>query len=620
MKSTVPRWIVALAFVSGLAWSGYLAQRHLAGTASVLDRFETVLLDLRIVLTGERKAPENVTIVAIDDQTVSIVGKYPLTRSQLAELVGKIKAAGAQALAIDILLFGASDSVGDAALAKQFEALPVVIAAAGHSGNMSSSASFVPTVASILPPTPEIADAAEVGLANVVTDTGGTPRHIPLLFLTDAGLQPSFSLKALELYSNKTPIITESGLRTGNRDQVLDAGWHLALNYYGPGGTIRTVSAERLLTDKAPDLTGQIVVLGVTATGVGDRFGTPFDPVLPGAEVQATGIANLLDGTALARNDIIRLADGTAAIAITVLGLVAVAFLPLAPASVFYIFLLACWLLAGFLLFGQSQWLNGALPFAASLPPVVGLLVTRQIFDRFHSRRLMQAQRALSRFQSPRLADRIAEDPDFLAHPREQDAAMLFIDLSGYTGLSEQLGPVRTRDFLKTFHTIVVDVADKTGGVVLDFMGDGAMLGFGVPDASQTDPVNAVRCAFQLESTISGWLGNSNAAAHISAVRVGAHFGKVVLSRLGHDRQQQITTTGDCVNVASRLLEIAKDHDASIAFSVDLLDAVASRSGNKMPTPRLETVSVRGRQQDLQVALWRPGEFPAVPVRVSGYS
>ncbi|MET1412906.1 adenylate/guanylate cyclase domain-containing protein [Roseibium sp. HPY-6] len=620
MKSTVPRWIVALAFVSGLAWSGYLAQRHLAGTASVLDRFETVLLDLRIILTGERKAPKNVTIVAIDDQTVSIVGKYPLTRSQLAELVGKIEAAGAQALAIDILLFGASDSAGDAALAKQFKALPVVIAAAGHSGNMSSSASFVPTVASILPPTPEIADAAEVGLANVVTDTGGTPRHIPLLFLTDAGLQPSFSLKALELYSNKTPIITESGLRTGNRDQVLDAGWHLALNYYGPGGTIRTVSAERLLTDKAPDLTGQIVVLGVTATGVGDRFGTPFDPVLPGAEVQATGIANLLDGTALARNDIIRLADGTAAIAITVLGLVAVAFLPLAPASVFYIFLLACWLLAGFLLFGQSQWLNGALPFAASLPPVVGLLVTRQIFDRFHSRRLMQAQTALSRFQSPRLADRIAEDPDFLAHPREQDAAMLFIDLSGYTGLSEQLGPVKTRDFLKTFHTIVVDVADKTGGAVLDFMGDGAMLGFGVPDASQTDPVNAVRCAFQLESTISGWLGNSNAATHISAVRVGAHFGKVVLSRLGHDRQQQITTTGDCVNVASRLLEIAKGHDASIAFSVDLLDAVASRSGNRMPTPRLETVSIRGRQQDLQVALWRTGEFPAVPVRVSGYS
>lgn len=611
MKSSLPGWITAIALFLGLAWTGFLVKEHLDGRASLVDRFETVLLDLRIVATGERPTPEEITIVAIDDRTVDLAGQYPLSREQLADLVKKIKEAGANTLAVDILLSGGQDSSSVLPLAQSIGTLPSVVAAAGHVDETRSSVNAVPVISSVLLPASEIGNAASIGLANIVTDSGGTPRHIPLLFLTEAGLQPSFSLKAIELYTNETPVVTETGIRLGEATRELDIGWHLALNYYGPRGALRTVSAERLLKDEVTDLANQIVVLGVSATGVGDRFGTPFDPILPGVEVQATGIANLIDGSSLIRSDDTRLADAVAAFAVMILGLAAVAFLPLAPASIIFLSLLAGWIGLTFFFFGQGQWLNGALPFAASLPPVVALIITRQLFDRFQSNRLKQAQEALSRFQSPLLAQRIAEDPKFLLEPREQNAAMLFVDLSGYTGLSEKLGPARTRDFLKTFHTVVVDIASKTDGVVLDFMGDGAMLGFGVPDPTKYDPGNAARCAFLLHSGINAWLTETRMNRLVRSVRVGAHFGPVVLSRLGHDQQQQITTTGDCVNVASRLLEVAKDHEASVVISAELLNAAAAASHEDIIPPRSETVSIRGRRQSLQVGLWRPGECPA---------
>lgn len=615
MKPTLPAWIVVVALFGGLVWSASLARVHLTGAASVLDRFETVLLDLRIALLGHRAPPSNIAIVAIDDRTVASIGRYPLPRERMATLVDRIRTAGARVLAVDVLLASESNE-DDMLLANALGTIPTVIAGAGRIGDALPDAGFVPTVESILAPAPKARKSAFVGLANMVTDAGGTPRHVPLLFLTAGGLQPALSLRAVSLFLDETPRVTESGLRYAQRIQPLDFGWHLPLNYYGPEGTIPTVSAIRLLQDDpdpAVDLDDRLVVLGVTATAIGERFGTPFDPVMPGVEVQATAIANLMEGSPLVRNASTRLLDATIAVTITLLGLVAVARIPLASACVIFLLLVTGWLVTITILLGHGVWLNGALPLAAGLPPVGGLILARQAADRFQARGLLRAREALSRFQSPLLAKRIAEDPTFLSTPREQQAAILFVDLSGYTGLSEKLGAAKTRDFLKDFHTILVDAASAENGIVLDFMGDGAFFGFGIPETGAMDPVRAYRCAFALEKTVTAWLEDSETRADISRIRVGGHIGPVVLSRLGHDSQQQIAATGDCVNVASRLLEVAKDHHASIALSCQLIDAVEDRMKFRTSSPRLETVAIRGRREPLRVGLWNSCDTAKVP-------
>ena len=88
-------------------------------------------------------------------------------------------------------------------------------------------------------------------------------------------------------------------------------------------------------------------------------------------------------------------------------------------------------------------------------------------------------------------------------------------------------------------------------------------------------------------------------------MRAGAHGGAVMLSRLGHDRHQQITISGDCVNVASRLMEVAKADGAWLCVSADLWDqAQGERAVRPDPAAR-RPVEIRGRRQPLDVALWR---------------
>jgi adenylate cyclase len=87
-------------------------------------------------------------------------------------------------------------------------------------------------------------------------------------------------------------------------------------------------------------------------------------------------------------------------------------------------------------------------------------------------------------------------------------------------------------------------------------------------------------------------------------VRVGAHYGPVVVSRLGADTHQHITATGDSVNVASRLLEVARQEGALAALSADLLRAAGDPPVAGIGPER--EVAIRGRSRPLRVRLWAP--------------
>ncbi|NBN64929.1 CHASE2 domain-containing protein [Pannonibacter tanglangensis] len=625
MRLQLPPWLALAALLAGGAWAAWLGAGHLSGAASLLDRAEAGLLDLRVLAHGPRPAPDDVMIVAIDDATVAAAGRYPLDRSQLADVVDGLRSAGAAAVAVDMLLVDATTAEADARLARSLAAMPAVIAAAGRFATDRPAVVGVPRTVGELRPLPLLGQSASVGLVNVATDAGGTPRHVPLVFLTGAGPAPSLVLRGTGLARGEDPAITPEGLRIGATLQPLDLGWHLPLRYYGPGGTIRTVSAASFLRSESmpasasaarpPDtddgaVRGKLVLLGVTATAVGDRFSTPFDQVLPGVEVLATGVANLLDGAVLRRDQTVRMVDAAAAVGLGLAGVAAFALCPPAVASVISLVLVAGWLAVVVLAYGAGLWLAAALPVVASLPPVAAVALARQILDRHRMRRLTAAGEALGRLQAPALARRIAEDPAFLAEPVEREAAILFIDLAGYTGLSERLGPARTRAVLKTFHTLVVDLSGQHGGVVLNFMGDGAMIGFGIPDPRAEDAANACRCAFALTRGVADWVAQSGLSEETNSVRIGLHRGPVILSRLGHDNQEQITVTGDCVNVASRLMEVGKGFGSAITVSCEVLRAARPHLPRPLAPPREETVPIRGRQESLTVGLWTMAEVP----------
>jgi adenylate cyclase len=596
---------VALVAVAGL-WALWLSWNHLVGERTPLDRAEALFADARLLIAGRRTPPHDVVIVAIDDATVANERGYPIPRSTLARLIRTIAEAKPRAIAVDLLLVDETAPEADAALATALKMSPSVIAAAGQFDQPAGTNPFgIPRTSGVLWPAKPFEGAAKIGLANIATEASGGPRHLPLLFQTDRGLQPSFALRGAALNAGD-PGFSIGKVRIAGAPLALDLGYHLPLRFYGPRGTFETISASDLLSGPASTLALQdrIVVIGVTATGVGDTFATPFDPILPGVEVLATGIAQLSGGDSLVRDTAVRKVDAAATLLFTMGAALIILLVPVSAGLALVAGALGLWLVATVILFGQGYWLSAALPLAGAIPSVAAATVLRQILDRRHSEALARAAAALGQFQSPVLADRIARNPDFLREPVNQTAAILFVDLSGFTRLSEQLGLSRTREFLTQFHTLVANKAVAHGGLVTSFMGDGAMIAFGVPDSQADDASRAFDTAWELVKDIRAWIDQSGMSSRVRGMRLGAHLGPVVVSRLGPEMHQHITATGDTVNVASRLMEVAKQHNATLAVTMEFFTAVGDAGARRRKPDDIRNVEIRGRQEHATVALW----------------
>ena len=607
----------ALAATLALAWSGMLALRHVEGRASFLDRIEAPLLDLRFALTGTRPAPPDILVVAVDDEAVREAGAYPLPRSAIARITQAVHGLGASAIGVDILFVDSGAEAEDAALAAALSETGAVIAAAGTFGTgseVAESGPAIPYADRILWPNERFRQAASVGTVNIAADQGGTPRHAPLVVNGPEGALLSFPLRLASRAAGQSPSLEPDRVRIGQASVPTDLGWSIPLRFYGPRGTIRTIGAASLMrgTARRADVEGRVVLIGATALGSGDTFATPFDPVLPGVEVLATATAHLRHADGLVRDPRIRKLDAGAAVAMAGLTALGLALLPLGAGLVVAALAGMAWLGAAYLAFGARIWLNAVLPFAAMAPGIAFGLLGRQALDRMQTRRLIRSEEAMRRFQAPALSARIASDPGYLARPVSQPASVVFVDLSGFTGASERLGPERTRDMLKDFHAVLCEAAEGRGGVVMNFMGDGAMVLFGVPEPAADDAERALLTAEGIVEAIRAWLASrrGDLGADVG-VRVGAHHGPVVLSRLGSAAHEQITATGDSVNVASRLMEVGKQLGAALVVSEDLIEAAG------FPLPFLRRiegrrqVAIRGRIQPLGIAYRWAGPVPA---------
>ena len=139
----------------------------------------------------------------------------------------------------------------------------------------------------------------------------------------------------------------------------------------------------------------------------------------------------------------------------------------------------------------------------------------------------------------------------------------------------------------------------------MSFMGDGAMIAFGVLEAQADDASRAFDTAWSLIEDLRAWIDQTSTSGRVRGVRLGGHFGPVVVSRLGHEAHQHITATrADTVNVASRLIEVAKQHGATLALSTEFFEAVGEARARRRQPEVIRDVEIRGRLQHVNVALW----------------
>ncbi|WP_136621690.1 MULTISPECIES: CHASE2 domain-containing protein [Mesorhizobium] len=606
--------LIAL-ILAGL-WGAGLGFAHWRGHLWFLDRVEATMTDLRTLVRGTAKPPALMTIVAIDDDAVRQEGAYPLSRATLARLVDTIARLGPKAIALDLLLVDPGAKDNDEALARSLSGGASVIAAAAvYPGGKQWTVgegpiAGVPNAERFLWPLKAFSDVAAVGVVNVATDKTGTPRFVPLLFRAGDRLEASFPLRVAAMAAGEDPEIAADHLSLGGRSIRTDIGHILPLTFYGPRGTIRTISAATVLDGQFDPGTirDRIVVIGATATGTGDVFPTPFDPILPGVEVISTAIAHLMAGDAIVRDQHVRLADAGFAVVLPMILVGLLAWRRNAAGLAAIAGVVLIWFVVNMTAFSHHIWLSAALPMTAAVPPAILYGAMQLWLGRSRAQFFATQSQLLQRVEAPGMGEWLAKHGDFLSDPVRVDAAILFIDLSGFTGLSETLGPVATRELLNGFHALVGEEVTSCGGVVTNFMGDGAMILFGLPEPATNDAFNAARCCVGLSSRTNDWLASLPAStASRLGFKIGAHHGTIVASRLGSEGRQHIAAIGDTVNVASRLMEIAADQNAEVAVSDIMLDA-AGRECALFQSGTLKgpvETQIRGRSGSLAIWLWQ---------------
>ena len=166
------------------------------------------------------------------------------------------------------------------------------------------------------PPIPVLADAAQtLGHVTMLADPDGTTRWEAVAFEDQGHYYPSLAVQAVRLATGVEPtkLTLDFGrdLTVGSVAVPLDPRDRMLINYAGPGGTFRHLSAVDLLTGKVPPeaVRDRIVFVGATAAGTYDLRVTPTSPIMPGVEKHANVAANILSGRFLRRPDWVELVE-----------------------------------------------------------------------------------------------------------------------------------------------------------------------------------------------------------------------------------------------------------------------------------------------------------------------
>ena len=205
--------------------------------------------------------------------------------------------------------------------------------------------------------------------------------------------------------------------------------------------------------------------------------------------------------------------------------------------------------------------------FIATAILALAVLRARRVF-RAQVRAQAERERVaatLGRYVPEAIARRLIDDPSALT-PQERHAAILVMDIAGFTAYSAGRPPTEVIDHLNTFLAGCADVISRQDGVVIQFTGDGLMASFGTPIESAAPEAEAIAASLDLlaEAKRSGF-----------SIRIGLAAGTVASGSIGSSSRQAFTVYGDTVNRAARL----EAHGKVLGKAVLMDAAVAEHSG-----------------------------------------
>ncbi|MCW8914541.1 MAG: HAMP domain-containing protein [Magnetovibrio sp.] len=209
------------------------------------------------------------------------------------------------------------------------------------------------------------------------------------------------------------------------------------------------------------------------------------------------------------------------------------------------------------------------------------------------------------KYMDPRLVSRLLDNPELTQLGGDRhEMTVMFIDLQGYTSISEKLPPADLVNMLNMFLAHMTDAISEKSGVVNDFLGDAVMAYWGPPFTSE-DEHAALACKAALEaskrfelfcSEVSVELGSKADGLELG-MRIGISTGEMVAGNIGSKTTRKYSVIGDPVNLGARLESANKNYGTQIILS----DRTYELAVDEVEARELDVVRVKGKDTPTRI-------------------
>lgn len=579
----------------------------LLSQTTLIRGLEEWMLDSSFAYRGTRPTSAKIVLIGMDDESLDKI-KKPLvyTSPELAKVVNFVKARGAAAIGLDVLVpesasgfqgleaevFGkANEFAGNVVLAKwrlrKKWLLPIKI------WWMNGREEY-----------------ADLGFVNTSPDKDKFLRRQQLVIREGDQAHTHFALTLLSVAKSADIRWKEEELFLGDRPVPLDKEQKLRINYVGPAETFEVTPFHEFLFEDAEarlsslDLEDAIVIVGVSAHSQGDYHPTPYansyfnrifgkgSGQMSGIEFHANVIATLADRAFIVQP--IRLSSLPALLFVGVLIGIAYVKLDLIWGVLLMLAHYFSWKGAAITAFIYWNW---HLEVIGML--IMGFLTYGAVF----SLRWRQMRKMMGLFKSEAVAKAMETDPTRLdLKGEEREITILFSDIRSFTTFSEENQPHHVVKLLNEYFSAIVPIIEENGGIVNQYMGDGIMVLFGAPAHSEDHAAQAVSAAVEMVKHVhqlkEKW---SELGWQDMRIGVGIHVGTCVIGTIGSRRRLDYTAIGDSVNTASRIESENKEQGTEILISSDVYDCLSIDETSEFAVSDPVSVTVKGKGEPILV-------------------
>lgn len=347
--------------------------------------------------------------------------------------------------------------------------------------------------------------------------------------------------------------------------------------YSGDPGDYENVSLVDVLEGNVPATAFDdcIVLVGAYAGGMMDAYFVPVDrsSQMFGVEIHANVIQAIIEGKTL--KNVNKIVD--ALILALVIALITFACWNLSVAKTIIVCLATAILklLVGFVLFNQGLMTN-----VLSVPILAVVIAIIYVATHYYKARTAKRsiEKAFSKYVAPQVVEEIAKDGTYELKlgGENRDIAVMFVDIRGFTTLSESLEPEQVVDILNGYLELTTRCIFRHGGTLDKFVGDATMAVFNSPFDTEDYVYKAILTAWDI---VQG--GNKIEKEFVERYNkhvgfgVGVNCGPAVVGNIGCDFRMDYTAIGDTVNTAARLE--ANAPRGTVYISKPVRDALGDR-------------------------------------------